>query len=80
MPSSQTKMDDVPPCLAYVCMAFFSDFTDGVLHNPIRVILKTENEQDNGHCLLQAFFVHWHLNGNVWWAHVNSAVRERFDC
>ena len=30
-PSSLMKMFDVPPCRAYVCIAFLSDATDGAL-------------------------------------------------
>jgi hypothetical protein len=30
-PSSLTKTVDVPPCRAYVCIAFLSDMNEGVL-------------------------------------------------
>ena len=43
-PSSLTNIVEVPPCRAYVCIAFFRDMIDGVLQGTVSWVTSKEKE------------------------------------
>jgi hypothetical protein len=72
------KIADVPPWRAYVCIAFLTEKTDGVL----RAIESASREADEGllHRLDKTFLVNWHLDRDMRKVLVDFWVRFWFYC
>lgn len=59
------KIVDVPPCRAYVCIAFFKERMEGALRCTISECDQIREDMENTQNSVQTLLIDWHLNRNM---------------